>query len=503
MSSYKPKSLDELNSMYDKALCAERAIKRGTSKINESSSNFFEDVIKEAELTVTKEPEKPIADLSVAVDDFIKHFSTDKPQEKEALKTPAFKPKAAPVVKSEEKPTPAFASSNTVSTPAISKKQSSEHISSLMNEYIKIMNDQDDGEEEEEKRFKKSFLSRKKEKKLALKEIQNEESNSENSLVFDENAQDKSEPLEQDEPLHDDETDEDMHIASEEAFNAFSAIGEKKETFSNEVRQEYAEKATEETAESEDYEETPSFPEYEKSNSDYEETESESLTVSNTSEKKNKNTLRVALRISLSVICVITVCLSLLCASLSTVFNINTGKEAIGESYYFTSSHNFTEAQINAGDLVVCQKQSTVSDGETTVYIDLENRTFSFGIKTSSEFGNDDDIIYIISGNEVNRDDVLGTVSKTVPKLGGVISKVYDYYALIIALLAIVSAVLLFVVIFVLKKKSGKAEQEKIQEEESESFFEESDEKEQEDIFDESENSFDEEDENDLFTSLD
>ena len=85
MSSYKPKSLEELNSMYDKALSAQRAIKRGTSKINEtnSSESFFDDVIKEAELTVEKEPEKRIADLSVAVDDFIKHFS-DADKEKTA-----------------------------------------------------------------------------------------------------------------------------------------------------------------------------------------------------------------------------------------------------------------------------------------------------------------------------------------------------------------------------------------------------------------------------------
>ena len=77
MSGYRPKSLDELNDMYDKALSAQRAIKRGTSKINENnSSTFFDDVIKEAELSVTKNTaEKPIADLSGAVDDFIKHFS--------------------------------------------------------------------------------------------------------------------------------------------------------------------------------------------------------------------------------------------------------------------------------------------------------------------------------------------------------------------------------------------------------------------------------------------
>ena len=89
LSSYRPKSLDELNNMYDKALSAQRAIKRGTSKINETntSESFFDDIIKEAELTLEKEPEKPIADLSVAVDDFIKHFSDAEKKNEESSAT--------------------------------------------------------------------------------------------------------------------------------------------------------------------------------------------------------------------------------------------------------------------------------------------------------------------------------------------------------------------------------------------------------------------------------
>ena len=140
MSSYKPKSLEELNSMYDKALSAQRAIRRGTSKINEtnSSDSFFDDVIKEAELTIEKEPEKRIADLSVAVDDFIKHFSEPEKESSTAAASQSVQPKAkaAEAVKPVELPkiTAPKKASAIVATasPAIARKQSGEHISNLM-----------------------------------------------------------------------------------------------------------------------------------------------------------------------------------------------------------------------------------------------------------------------------------------------------------------------------------------------------------------------------------
>ena len=87
------------------------------------------------------------------------------------------------------------------------------------------------------------------------------------------------------------------------------------------------------------------------------------------------------------------------------------------------------------------------------MYIDLENRTFSFGLKDGSITNSDGDVVYLIGDNEVMRDDVLGTVYKTVPALGDVITLVYEYYVPVIAALVGVTVVLLLVVIFALKKR--------------------------------------------------
>ena len=60
--------------------------------------------------------------------------------------------------------------------------------------------------------------------------------------------------------------------------------------------------------------------------------------------------------------------------------------------------------------------------------IDLENKTFSFGIKDGSITNGNGDIIYLIGDNEIERDDVLGTVYKTVPLMGDIVTIIYDHH---------------------------------------------------------------------------
>lgn len=531
MSSYKPKSLDELNSMYDKALSAQRAIKRGTSKINEtnSSDSFFDDVIKEAELAVQKEPEKRIADLSVAVDDFIKHFSEPKNEAKSPVVSTEVQSKAKPAEASKAKEAPKIKTEKKAAivaapSPEIARKQSGEHISSLMSDYIKIMNDQDDSDEDEP-RQRKSFLARKKDKKAISKEAFKEEEKEEEDNIFDEPSytplsdemKEDVFPFENSSVSFDELSEEKPSAASEEAFNAFSAMSRKKETFHKEIVTE--EPAAEEIAEVETTEEAPDFSEAEETEAVFDdlssnteamddaeeesEAEDEEYTEEDFEEEfeqrpysKGKNALRVITRVLLSVILVCTVLLSLCCASLSTVFNVNTGKEVFGQYYFFTSSHDFDASGVKAGDMVICKAQSTVSDDETAVYIDLENRTFSFGVKDGSITNGEGDIIYLIGDNEVLRDDVLGVVHKTVPTLGDVVMLVYEHYVAVISVLVSVSAILLLVIIFALKKRRA----------ESEEYFEDEEEYEQEDAeeaAEENEAEAEEDADSDIFAQLD
>lgn len=522
MSSYKPKSLDELNSMYDKALSAQRAIKRGTSKINEtnSSDSFFDDVIKEAELTVSKEPEKRIADLSVAVDDFIKHFSEPEKKETEASASSDVQPKAKPVevpkvteaqkIKAEKK-----AAIIATPSPEIVRKQSGEHISTLMSDYIKIMNDQDDSDDEPKQ--KKSFLTRKKDKKAVSKESFKEEEKAEEDQLFDEPSytplsdemKDEVFPFESGSVSFDELLEEKPSAASEEAFNAFSAMSRKKENIHKEiVTEEQAEEATEEEIKDEeplisDDEPADSFDDISSGVEEAEEeeaSEDEEITGEDFEEEeerpysKGKNALRVITRVFLSVILTCTVILSLGCASLSTVFNVNTGKEVFGQYYFFTSSHDFDTSGVKAGDMVICKAQSTVSDDETAVYIDLENKTFSFGVKDGSITNGEGDIIYLIGDNEVSRDDVLGTVYKSIPTLGDVVMLIYEYYVGVISVLVSVSAILLLIIIFALKKRSFADDSEYDETEEAEEQDEEESEEKEEN---------EEDSDSDIFAQLD
>lgn len=528
MSGYKPKSLDELNSMYDKALSAQRAIKRGTSKIDEttSSDSFFDDVIKEAELTVSKEPEKRIADLSVAVDDFIKHFSEPESKKVEtpsahsvAERAKTREPVKAPEIKAEKKASTIIATPS----PAIARKQSGEHISSLMSDYIKIMNDQDDSDDEP--RHRKSFLSRKKEKKPAVKESFAEEVKSEEEIFQEPEYIPLTDEME--EEVFASKEESAPSAASEEAFNAFSAMSKKKETFYKEtvtVKEEvdessatdseesFPEEIIEDTAETSDklteevseeqtrdfsdleeetendlddtadnsenedsdedeeknFDELSSYSEEAEENEDSNdeddeddgEVDEEEFESDVPSHSKAKNTVRIISRVFLSMICVLTVLSSLFAASLSTVFNVNTGKEVFGKYYFFTSSHDFFASGVKAGDLVVCEKKTAVSDDETAVYIDLENKTFSFGVKDGSITGDNGDILYLIDGNEVDREDVLGTIYETVPVLGDIVVIIYEHYFALIITLVSVSAILLFIIIFALRRKKAEAEDE-------------------------------------------
>ena len=431
MSGYRPKSLDELNDMYDKALSAQRAIKRGTSKINENnSSTFFDDVIKEAELSVTKNTaEKPIADLSGAVDDFIKHFSEgeEKPvshmhHRKEAVKPAAPKHTAG---------TAAVASKNRV--PTVTRKHTDEEITALMSDYVRIMNDHDDFDDEP----KRKFTIRKKDKKKSaeVKEEKNEikEELTEETEDINEEVSAEIKAEETEAPVNKDSL---FTALSDESDEETEALPEEEAAFPFEEEEEVPEEATEEKKVKE-----------------------KKIKEKKVKEKGGKNNARVFFRVLLSLVLTVCVILTVSVGSLSTVFNVNTGKEAPGEYYLFTASHDFPEVDVENGDFVICRKQSTVEDGEKAVYIDLENKTFTFGVKNGGRTNGEGDIIYFVGTNEVERDSVLGTVDKTVSGLGKIVNLIYRYYIPVVAALASLCAILLLGIIFVLKKKNTKPEE--------------------------------------------
>lgn len=355
--------------MFDKAVSAQQAIERGTSKLYQAGSEGVLAPSAAESSTQNTADEKPISDLSVDVDDFIKQFSASSP--------------AKHAAKSASKPQPA-------------RKQSDEDISSLMSDYVKIMNDQEEDDE-----APKRFYRRKKEKKKLLSEIEEE--------------------AKQEQKSAEEETQEPSDLTLEQPQD---------EAPSQEPQSE-PDDALPDLQEADEVEEAKQ-------------------------PKAKKGGARVFARVLLSIILAVCIVFSLATASLSTVLNVNTGKEALGELYFFTSSHQFSDIGIESGDLVICRKQTTVDDEMHAVYIDLESKTFSFGIKNGAKTDGEGNIIYIIGGNEIDRNSVLGTVEKTIPMLGKVIGVVYANYTLILAALVALCILLLVLIVFALKNKDKK-----------------------------------------------
>ena len=89
MPSYRPKSLNELNSMYDKKLAAENALKKGSSQLNDKppvpdTTPPEYEPYKFEESKFEKKAQAPVDDISGAVNEFIKNFG--KQEDKKAVK---------------------------------------------------------------------------------------------------------------------------------------------------------------------------------------------------------------------------------------------------------------------------------------------------------------------------------------------------------------------------------------------------------------------------------
>lgn len=103
MSNHRPKSLNELNQVYDKAMKAQRAIKAGSMSLSEQtppeekpSENIFDQLREQADQT--KKPELYDSDIADIANDFIKRFT--QPEKSESRPAPRELKRPAPSIQS-------------------------------------------------------------------------------------------------------------------------------------------------------------------------------------------------------------------------------------------------------------------------------------------------------------------------------------------------------------------------------------------------------------------
>lgn len=446
--------------MFDTAISAEQAIKRGTTKIaNDTGDESFNQIAAEIESVVptTNAKTDEIADFSSDVDNFIKNF-----QSQSALGASTYTPRKAPaVIKNSQVQEPAAES-----VKADEKEEEQEEKNEGFSDWMKIMNDVDDDEPEEERHHKRKKSKKNKKQrteKAASQEETQEEKNEEQAENEMQEMKEEADasfegPLDFDYEDNDEGEKEDMLIESKKKSKQKKEKSKKEEADENEKP------------------------------------------------KKSKSSKgRIAARVVLSLFMVVSLFATLAVGSLNTVLNINTGKESFGGYVLFTAAYDFDEVSVKANDLVVC-KSGYALNGDRVVYIDRENKLFSFGTKTAVKTNSDGKIVQIIGTQEVEEENVIGSISKTISSLGGYISLVFENYVLILSTLCAVTVLLAFVVIYVLRNKnkvSKKLEKEDVQESENDEEIETSSEEADEDI---DEDEGDEEDEDgesaNLFSDL-
>lgn len=430
MAGYRPKSLDELNNMYDKTMAAEKAIRKGTSLLekSEESINLNTQLFEQAQPLDGET--KQSQELSDAVNEFIAKYSQDTvsaPKKEDAVRPKPQMTILTPEQPKEEKiPEHTEEKKESAEENLLSERESVKtDRSDLMDEYIRIMTDEDD-------EIPQKKLSRKEKKKLKKKEKQ------EAAKAADEDIQHSEVNAEQE--------------TVQEAFEA----PEYKILYSDEEESQTEEQSDADASaeEQDDF----SFPE----NYTPEWIEKDEAAEKKEEPKKKdkkKNAKHTALKVLLSLILVLLVAVGGLATAFKSVLWVNTGK-AFNDNYYvFTAEKAYENLSIAEGDLIITEK-IYAEDGDIFAYIDYSERTFEFG-KRSDSITNDDGEVLIVAEKEgsrtlVSRDDCKGVVYKIYPTVGKYVGLVTDNYIVVIAAVAILALIIILVLSLALRNKNEK-----------------------------------------------
>ncbi len=440
MASYRPKSLNELNNLYDKSKEAQNAIKKQSSAITDADATSKADVNKAdlyPEVPAVSASQIASQELSDAVNQFIKTFGENDPaQEKAAVRPQAPMPKVVKTTVQRPKSEGKAEQPSTTQAPPVSRKApeprpaakekpiliSNAEKSELIAEYMRIMNDEDD----DSSSIKSKFKSKKKPKK----------DKHSGSPVFDEKPKEEEAPLEipQQQSAVYDENDYQEPVAPP----AQEAEAELFDSFANED----ADLSFEADAAQDDVAEEEAIPEESTKKKDKKKVKKEKK------EKKEKKGKLVQVFVMLLLLTVLTCAVGT--SLMKVVVGIDSGKPFADKYYFFTADSTRTYAGITDGDLVITEEKQ-VSENEAFAYD--EDGTVKFALKGTQI---SDSVLMAHSDGEVKMiptSQLKGAVVKTVPKLGSVLSFTLDNFLIIIAILVTIALALILVLAFAFRGK--------------------------------------------------
>lgn len=409
MANYRPKSLNELNNLYDKSMAAQNAIKKSGSAIVADSDEKEKNTDRiQQELQINDKTPSQIAsdELSEALSGFIKTFGEaeavkDKPVVRQPLPiTKAVKTTAAPIAK---KSTNEDEADTEEHQPHHQEKKEKPILmrnaerSELLDDYMKIMNDDDD-----DVAYLKNIIKKKKKSK-----------------------KDKHPGS----PLSDNEAEEAAQAESEQA-----------DTLPEEENTAEAEEASEEKEGIESF----------YADEEAEDSAEEVKPVKKNKKKREKNVfLQIFFMLLLLAVLIGAVSLSLV----KLVTNAESNDPIMDKYSVFTIDRDFEKAQLTKGDLVITENMAVA-----------ENDSFAY----KNSYG---EIVFAVKGTQIGTDrfmahcdeevdlineaDVRGVIIKTVPSVGNILKILTDNFIIIISVLIAVALIIILILALAFRSKSN------------------------------------------------
>lgn len=392
MASYRPKSLDELNNLYGKAVSAEKAIKEGSSLLGEEVLPLPAEETKEAPAAAASAPQTKVESVSSDIDAFIRQFSSED---------------GRPVPLSRLTPQPAEAERP--------QPQKEEGITGLMDDYANVMTGAYDDDEEEEEP-KKNIFKQRRGKRKASKEI----------------TADTFEPQEE-------RAETASSHASEQAvlrtgaslFENDSAPAQPQEAYS--LQDEIPDGADDEAND---------VP-YER-----EEGEQDDFEFGEISAPAKLSGTKRAAKVILAILLVL-----ILLATAATgacVLTVNSGKE-VGSYRIYTVDSADIKSGITADDLVFCKKAELYQKDENVVYYDMSGNRAVGKILIANGNGT-----YNINISDVQQDRIEGVAEKSVASLGKIAKFVSESFMVILVSLVAFAIIITLLLCFAFKPKAEK-----------------------------------------------
>ena len=443
MANYRPKSLDELNNLYDKSLNAQHEIAKKATVLEEKTQPKVTAFAPENTQPEVKTREQAANDqISGYVNDFIKSFGTPVKPDRTAAATVTASMKTVPIGKpaapvKENEAVKAAAEAHTEDKPRLIRNSER---NSLFENYKKVMDDEDDYD------FSEPHKDKRKPKKLFEKKAVKSE---------EENKQEASK--------------EEKKAEAEKTEEVKPAEAPAKETapVKPDVKEEKPAKLEESEVEAkQEPEATEEKPEKKKRSKAKKEKSPKEKKEKAPKEKKVKAPKESKATVSRAVVMFLIFCVLISATAVGAVkafSGVNSDELVMGKYRVYTADRDYSRLGIYDGDLVIVEHKGI--DYNDIFAYQTSNNEYGFARLTTvlndeSVIADDGDLRCLVFNNTVR-----GVLYKTIPGVGVLAAFIMSDFIIVLGALLLVAFILMLVAVFGCKPKAKKEKPEKVKKE--------------------------------------